>query len=326
MIALASVGKYILCIIVCDYALGIAPIEPLVQPFILIVVGKGAPEPERIAPIPIQCRVAQYALNLDDDVHRDESVPPIVAGNALIHQGTLRSSGIRVAIKITRGAGTWLTATQNTCREAHVWSKLCHVNVLPLLGIATKFDGMISLVAEWMPQGNAHDYVQDRSVDPRPLVAFGHRACLSYLHNHQPESIFHGDVKGASVLISKGHAILTDFGLSFLPNSSFSMAADAPCGGSLPWLSPESIDSQTYDITRPGDIWAFGMTTLELFTRENPFPGIKTVRGLLLRILQGPPERPSDESTCSRMTQEWWSVCCLAGKRNPCHARLCLKS
>ena len=59
---------------------------------------------------------------------------------------------------------------QDIVREVHAWSKLCHKNVLSLLGITTEFDRTISLVSVWMENGNAHDYVQDKEVDPRPLV------------------------------------------------------------------------------------------------------------------------------------------------------------
>ncbi|KAG6329426.1 hypothetical protein ID866_9663 [Astraeus odoratus] len=59
------------------------------------------------------------------------------------------------------------------------------------------------------------------------------------------------------------------------------------------------------------------MTALELFTREYPFPNIQSIHGLVLRILRGPPERPSDESTCSRMTNDWWEICSLCWKREP---------
>ena len=59
---------------------------------------------------------------------------------------------------------------QNICREAHVWSKLRHRNVLQVVGFTTKFDHTISLVSPWMERGNARDYVQNVNIDPRPLV------------------------------------------------------------------------------------------------------------------------------------------------------------
>ncbi|KAG6328097.1 hypothetical protein ID866_10993, partial [Astraeus odoratus] len=71
-----------------------------------------------------------------------------------------------------------------------------------------------------MDRGNAHDYVQDRSIDPRPLI-IGIAHGLQYLHDHKPYAIYHGDLKGANVLISPdGQPLLCDFGLSHAVNSS----------------------------------------------------------------------------------------------------------
>ena len=95
-------------------------------------------------------------------------------------------------------------------------SKLRHDNILPLLGIITGLDGTVSIVTEWMARGNAHDYVQDTDVDPRPLVSGIHLATsavcscnqildvakgIFYLHNHTLGTIIHGDLKGVSLLV-----------------------------------------------------------------------------------------------------------------------------
>ncbi|KAI6035600.1 hypothetical protein F5J12DRAFT_705849, partial [Pisolithus orientalis] len=74
------------------------------------------------------------------------------------------------------------------------WSRLAHENILPLLGITTEFDSTVSIISPWMQNGNAHNYVQDTTVDPRPLI-LGIAQGLHYLHNYMPSSIFHGDLK-----------------------------------------------------------------------------------------------------------------------------------
>ena len=94
-------------------------------------------------------------------------------------------------------------------------SKLRHENVLPLLGITTGPDGTVSIVTEWMTRGNAHNYVQDTNVDPRPLVSkcptnglcglthlqiFDIAHGLFYLHSHASGPIIHGDLKGVGLL------------------------------------------------------------------------------------------------------------------------------
>ncbi|KAI6110499.1 hypothetical protein EDD17DRAFT_1497071, partial [Pisolithus thermaeus] len=48
--------------------------------------------------------------------------------------------------------------------------QLQHENFMPLLGIAIKFCHTVSMVTKWMERGDAHRYVQNMAVDPRPLV------------------------------------------------------------------------------------------------------------------------------------------------------------
>lgn len=63
-----------------------------------------------------------------------------------------------------------LTSPQHTINGICIWTQVEHENIMPLLGITTKFDQTVSMVTEWMARGNAHSYVQDVAVDPRPLV------------------------------------------------------------------------------------------------------------------------------------------------------------
>lgn len=59
---------------------------------------------------------------------------------------------------------------QHFLRKLHLWWTVRHEHIIPLLGITTDFDRTVSIVTPWMAKGNAHDHVQDRAIDPRPLV------------------------------------------------------------------------------------------------------------------------------------------------------------
>ncbi|KAI6006155.1 hypothetical protein EDC04DRAFT_2783590, partial [Pisolithus marmoratus] len=101
-------------------------------------------------------------------------------------------------------------------REVYLWSKLRHENIVPLLGISTEFDLTISIISEWIPLDNAHDYVQNIVNDPRPLVSQvyvvrftllgfpvkleGIASGLYYLHSHELGPMVHGDLTGVSIL------------------------------------------------------------------------------------------------------------------------------
>ncbi|KAG6326934.1 hypothetical protein ID866_12155 [Astraeus odoratus] len=184
------------------------------------------------------------------------------------------------------------------------------------MGITTKVDYTVSLVSKWQEKGNAHDYVQNKAVDPRPLVQ-GIANGLKYLHNHEYGKVVHGDLKGYNVLISeKGEALLTDFGLSCLANSSFSLSISPPRGGTLHWCPPEILAED--NPSTEADVWSFGMTALELFTRKDPYHGLAKGRALTARILGGIlPNRPDDKVTLSRMTDQWWKMMCWCWEYEP---------
>jgi len=133
-------------------------------------------------------QATEYCINLNELVDREQK-PRFRGGSALVFQGTLHPRGARVAIKTIQGplddlktikvtliflparVQALLTVIQTAFREAHVRSKLRHENILPFFGIITKFDLTVSIVSKWMVAGNAHDYVQDPTIDPRPLVS-----------------------------------------------------------------------------------------------------------------------------------------------------------
>ncbi|KAG6330147.1 hypothetical protein ID866_8942 [Astraeus odoratus] len=139
---------------------------------------------------------------------------------------------------------------------------------------------------------------------------------LEYLHNYKPHPIFHGDLKGANVLISdEGQALLSDFEHSRAVNSFLHITFTEPSGGSLNWMAPEILDSG--EMSAESDVWAFGMIALELFTAKVPFYDRKTTAAIVTAILLGPPGRPGMGDTVFRLTDEWWELCCSCWAPRP---------
>ncbi|KAL4067215.1 kinase-like domain-containing protein [Scleroderma yunnanense] len=267
--------------------------------------------------IPLLQQLAQRAtergVNLNHSVDRDDSFRPLYGGNAIVYKGTMRPEGKQVAVKSLRLSPSQdKAAGDRIIEEIRRWSTLQHDNIVPVFGVATEFDYAVSIISEWVPKGNAYDYVQDLNHDPRPLVLEMGKG-LHYLHSH---GFLHGDLRAHNVLISaNGHALLVDYGLSALVDSSFSMTAAAPIRPTIRWMAPEQIDNYG-KVTTQADVWAFGMTVLELFTRQPPYLETRDTRGVIQRISKESPNRPTNESTCGRMTDQWWEICCLCWERD----------
>ncbi|KAL4077396.1 kinase-like domain-containing protein [Scleroderma citrinum] len=257
-------------------------------------------------------------INLNDQVDRNLACSPLRGSRALVYRGTMRSTGKKVAIKVFRfGPPSEDKSTKRVLNEVATWSRLRHRNIVQVSGIATTFDYTISLITEWVDMGSAINYVQNREVDPRPLlvdVANG----LSYLHGQQPP-IIHGDLRGKNIMITQdGRALVADYGISTLLNDDFvSTTSDSSHDPNwIRWMSPETMENYR-DTTTADDVWAFGMTVVELLTRKPPFHDIPSIDRVMTRIVQGPLDRPSHGVTNGRLTDAWWDICCLCWNSVP---------
>jgi eukaryotic-like serine/threonine-protein kinase len=94
---------------------------------------------------------------------------------------------------------------------------------------------------------------------------------LDYAHRH---GVVHRDVKPENILLSDGHALVADFGISR------ALTADAPgeqltesgiTVGTPAYMSPEQATGQTVDART--DIYALGAVLYEMLSGEPPFTG-----------------------------------------------------
>ncbi|KAG6329451.1 hypothetical protein ID866_9638 [Astraeus odoratus] len=231
---------------------------------------------------------SKCGINLNDQVERDDAFRPLHGGNSIVYLGTLCPKMQRVAIKVIRLFPSGDKASiQHIGEEIQLWSKLKHENIVPVFGVLTKFDYAVSVVVKWMPTGSAYDYVQNRDIDPRPLL-FGLARGLHYLHSQVSAPILHGDLRGVGRLSSRrslftmlrfeekckeGQALLADYDFSSFIESSFVMTAAAPIHPTVRWMTPEQVDNNG-KVTAPADVWAFGMTALGLFTARPPYSDV----------------------------------------------------
>ncbi|CEL63966.1 Cell division control protein 15 OS=Saccharomyces cerevisiae (strain ATCC 204508 / S288c) GN=CDC15 PE=1 SV=3 [Rhizoctonia solani AG-1 IB] len=154
-------------------------------------------------------------------------------------------------------------------KEIYTWSKCNHSNVVKLLGLAIYRD-CLAMISPWAVNGNICSYISRHQSADRCRLSISICAGLAYLHENH---VVHGDLKGANVLISyDGTPMLTDFGNSNVQSTTlqFTQTLSSP-GYSLRWTAPEILRG-TSGLTTAGDVYSLGMTILEVFTSEVPFP------------------------------------------------------
>jgi len=215
------------------------------------------------------------------------------------------ASSERVAIKVLRGGITSKPALKDRLKKAlEHHSAICaqfrHGNISRFYGFAYNCGVMPALVLEHHANGNIIEYAKQHAVgdDEKLRLVREVAAGMEYLHGFQP-AVVHGDIRGANVFINNaGHAVLADYGLVFiLESSDFSIQTTGACR----WTAPEIInppeDEEAIDaalgFTLASDVFAFAMTTVEIFDEEPPFADMKNDSSVIFAILEGKrPEIP----------------------------------
>ncbi|QRV89047.1 kinase domain protein [Ceratobasidium sp. AG-Ba] len=233
-----------------------------------------------------------------------------------IFQGKL-TSGEPVAIKSQRLFLSDQKTLKRVARELHTWSRLKHPNVLELLGLAL-FRGHMAMVSPWMSNGTLLEYIHQHPHINRCRIALAVSEGVAYLHQN---NVVHGDIKSANVLIStKGVPKLADFGSSRVNKSTLDFTTTT--GGanySMRWAAPEVLDG-TIRQSKEADVYALGMTILELVTGQVPFNDIKNDMGILQAVLhkRRAPERPESLSSFGpRSANVLWQVMTESWSHNP---------
>ncbi|KDR71882.1 hypothetical protein GALMADRAFT_783839 [Galerina marginata CBS 339.88] len=208
-------------------------------------------------------------------------------------------------------------------REIRVWQGLRHRNVIPLLGLTHRFNNspLPSMVCPWMESGTLTSYLRrDLTLGERFKLLMDVIDGLSYLHS---ESVIHGDLTSANVLISENNACLSDFGLSKVisqfPGTSYMTSEIA---GAARWAAPElyrmtfDIDGnqEQVEVTKACDIYSYGCIVQEVISREQPYFNIKDEFPVVLqKMTRTPPLRPPGPL----LSDEIWSFIQLCWRDRP---------
>ncbi|CAE6356088.1 unnamed protein product [Rhizoctonia solani] len=158
---------------------------------------------------------------------------------------------------------------KRAARELSCWLSHKHENILPVLGFAVVKDDL-AMVSPWMSNGCVTEYVVVNPSCDRVALCIQLARAIAYLHDH---NVVHGDIKGPNVLISESGTVkITDFAL----------------------VSPEILLGDS-DSTKEGDVYALGMTMIEIYTGEPPYGRSMQWSGqVMIKVINGQlrPSRP----------------------------------
>ncbi|KAJ3376966.1 Leucine-rich repeat serine/threonine-protein kinase 2 [Entophlyctis sp. JEL0112] len=207
------------------------------------------------------------------------SPEPIGSGSfGIVHRAEWGTA--KVAVKRVVDVLHNQTVRAAVTSEVATWSRLNHPNVVRLFGACMDTDRPF-IVMKYFHLGSLAKHLDtDNSIPRSQRIKWMLEVCLGLSHIHK-EGIIHGDLKSDNVLLDEVNgdivAQITDFGLSAFKSfgaksKEKTMADSKTLSGAFRWRAPESYD-RTYRRDFPLDVFAFGMTTYEIFSGQLPFHG-----------------------------------------------------
>jgi len=228
----------------------------------------------------------------------------------------------KVAIKIVRGFDgeeNKEKTFRRFLREISIWRSLWEQDqlgtgdhILAFYGACNTDGPYPYVVSPWMANGNVLQYVlKHEYVDRRRLIrriAEG----IKLLHTHTPHPIIHGDIKAANILMDeKGKPLLADFGLSKIMETltGVNMTQSRGISDSFRWFAPELCVSPGI-LSLSSDVYAYGMTVLELMTGKSPFAETRRTTEVIIKVREGKrPARPTEVEVGERgLDDKLWGL------------------
>ncbi|KAG8751790.1 hypothetical protein FRC11_008999 [Ceratobasidium sp. 423] len=183
-------------------------------------------------------------------------------GYGAIYLGTL-SDGLMVAIKCIEAIGHWCE-----WRPEENGLKCDHPGILKAIGFA-RIGGHILLVSPWMKNGPLMGYITHHSWINQLRLSIELVVVVEHLHS---QGIVNGDIKPDNILVSDdGHIRLKDFGSAVFLCPRTLCFTKTCVKGTLRFMSPEILGGTSNQCSTQSDVYAIGMTILQIIPGELPY-------------------------------------------------------
>jgi serine/threonine protein kinase/tetratricopeptide (TPR) repeat protein len=188
-----------------------------------------------------------------------------------------RALGRKVVIKVLPADLSGAVSAERFRREIQLAARLQHAHIVPLLS-AGEVDELLYYT---MPFAEGESLQARLARDGELPVADAVKAirevadALAYAHRH---GVVHRDVKPGNVLLSGGHALVTDFGVAKALGAAAgegpaeSVTAAGVALGTPSYMAPEQCAADAR-VDHRADIYALGVLAYEMLTGEPPFRG-----------------------------------------------------
>jgi serine/threonine-protein kinase len=203
-------------------------------------------------------------------------------GMATVHRAHDARHGRDVAVKIMLPSVAESLGAERFLREIETAARLQHPHIVPVFD-SGNIEGQLFFVMPLIEGESLRaKLTRERRLDIEEAVRIVREIAdaLDYAHS---EGVVHRDLKPENILMSRGHALLADFGIARASKARDDVAL-TQAGVSLgtpAYMSPELASGET-DVGPASDVYALGCILFELLTGQPPFIGA-TYQAILVK-------------------------------------------
>jgi len=212
-------------------------------------------------------------------------------GMAIVYVARDRKLGREVAIKVLSPSVLTAVAGERFLREIRITAQLQHPNILPLID-SGEAAGLLYSVMPFVEGETLRERLLAELLPIPEALALAREVAdaLDYAHRR---GIIHRDIKPENILLSNGHAIVSDFGIARavgLAGGNSLTARGLPIGTAA-YMSPEqALGSGTADAR--SDVYSAGCLLYEMLTGRMAFGGTNLREVLALQATGEPTPIP----------------------------------
>jgi len=221
-------------------------------------------------------------------------------GMARVFVATEEAFGRQVVLKVLRPEIGEAVSIERFRRETQLAARLQHPHIVPLFG-GGEAGGFLYYT---MPLVEGESLRKRLQTPPQLPVVDALRLtreaaeALAYAH---ARGVVHRDIKPENILLSDGHALVTDFGIAraLEPAGGERLTSIGLVVGTPAYMSPEQAAGEP-NVDGRSDIYSLGCVLYEMLVGEAPFSGSSVQAIISRRFTEHPPSVRAARASLSR--------------------------
>jgi len=174
--------------------------------------------------------------------------------------------------------------------EGKIIANLEHPNIVRIHDFGIIDDSILYMAMEYLGDGTLKEKLADGELPYEKAVKIieDTSAGLSYAH---AKGYIHRDIKPGNILFrDDGTAVITDFGIAKLQDTSGELTRMGYTMGTVQYMSPEQ--AVTTDLDHRSDIYSLGLVFYEMLTGQKAFKAESTIQAIHQHTTVAPPALP----------------------------------